>query len=170
MKRQISVRCRRGYSLIEMLVVVGLMAVVGAFAASNHLGQRPSRLLERATMQIASDLCSARMQAVSVCEPVVVTFSEDGRGYTFWTDYNTNGVSEVSETQSFDVDVPGLQFKSTAPSSTFSPRGTLGSADHYWACSLTVAEAGTRHIYVLPNGQVRCSKNAIVWGDGDDDA
>jgi len=56
---------RRGFSLIEMLVVLAIMGIMGTLSVSYMLAARPHALLEQAQLELAANLNSARHLAIS---------------------------------------------------------------------------------------------------------
>ena len=53
-----------GFTIIELMIVIGLAAVLTTIAGYSYLSYRPSLLLSGATRQIMGDLLAAKMKAV----------------------------------------------------------------------------------------------------------
>ncbi|MCG6536511.1 MAG: GspH/FimT family pseudopilin [Syntrophales bacterium LBB04] len=62
----------KGFNLIELLFVIGIMGIIAAIAAPNYQTYMAQRRLNGAVRQIVSDLMAARMQAVKMNRDVQV--------------------------------------------------------------------------------------------------
>ncbi|MDN3515683.1 MAG: prepilin-type N-terminal cleavage/methylation domain-containing protein [Candidatus Brocadia sp.] len=69
---------QRGFSLIEMIVVVAILAISTGIAIPVYIGMKPSIRLNGATRQIMGDLMWARMRAVSENNDYLITFGAEG--------------------------------------------------------------------------------------------
>ncbi|MBN2054586.1 type II secretion system protein [bacterium] len=67
----------RGYTLIELMTVVGILAVVGGLLFNAWTGYMPTYAIERAATKLASDLNFAAFQAVSTQNQWMVIFLYD---------------------------------------------------------------------------------------------
>ncbi|TVL99284.1 MAG: hypothetical protein CV087_18510, partial [Candidatus Brocadia sp. WS118] len=56
---------QKGFSLIEMVVVMLIISILAGITISAYIGMKPSIRLSGATRQIMGDLLWARMQAIS---------------------------------------------------------------------------------------------------------
>ncbi|MDQ6959028.1 MAG: prepilin-type N-terminal cleavage/methylation domain-containing protein [Mariprofundaceae bacterium] len=89
--RQVSVRQEReaGFSLIELMVVIGIMAIVMAIAGGAYSSWRESTRVDSAKEKIVSILQQARLAALSRRTAQTVTFNYAGAGA------NPNTVTDV---------------------------------------------------------------------------
>lgn len=152
-----------GHTLAEMAVVMGVLVVLALFAVAAHLRQTPAYQLDRAATRLVNDLQSARMQSVSESLPVRVSFNGPGRQYTLWADRNTNGLADAGETvvRSW-ADAPRLQTAFSADQGTFVSTGAFATSNRWWRAVLAMPDADSRYVYVLPSGQVRWTKQAVL--------
>lgn len=68
----------RGFTLIEMLTVIGIIAIVTAIAIPNYLEWRRDANLRRAVNDLTSDLAMARLHAIKSSNDVRVSFTATG--------------------------------------------------------------------------------------------
>ena len=80
MLRPYSRRDTRGFSLLELLFVLALVAVVAALAIPAYYS-RPAITLDNAARLLARDLRAAQNRAASLHVPVEMRFLPDGDGY-----------------------------------------------------------------------------------------
>jgi prepilin-type N-terminal cleavage/methylation domain-containing protein len=69
---------RRGYSLLELLVVLTLLGILLALLAPRWSGQRDRLAVHRATTEVASFYHAARYGAILRARPVRLEFAADG--------------------------------------------------------------------------------------------
>lgn len=124
-----------GFTLAEILVVVGVVAVIAALAVP-YFGSMDGTQAVSAARTLASDLEYAQNVAITVQEPVTVTFSDSGETYTL---SNASGplihpITKAAYTEDFrardglsDVDLVSASFGG-ASSVTFDSLGTPDSA------------------------------------------
>jgi Tfp pilus assembly protein FimT len=150
---------RKGYTLVEEIIASAILVIVTGLAVTHYFKQQPRYLLERASLQIATDLSAARMRAIAESLPVEVSFTGD-RTYTIWADTNTNGVPEASEKEERDLnDAACISLSTACRQGTFTPRGTFVSSNGVWHIGFSSSGAEHRHVFVLPSGQVRRTEN-----------
>ena len=151
-------RDNRGFSLVELITVVGIMSLVGASAIPSLIKTLPERRLKRAAWQMYMDLQEAKAQAVSLNLPVELTVNNSLDQYTLWVDANDNGVRETDEKTVTSLDhLRGVDFYAYPARIVFSPTGTIdfpSSFNHFLNMQVTVSGVGTKHVYVFPNGHI----------------
>ena len=77
----IAMRNIRGFSLLELLVVVALIAILTGLAVLGHRGIRQQLHLHMAARQVMMDLKLARMRAVREHVNYRIAFAGGGAGY-----------------------------------------------------------------------------------------
>jgi type IV fimbrial biogenesis protein FimT len=114
-----------GFTLVELMVTVAVIALVSSVTAVNVIREIPRYRLTNAASQLAWTCRGLRMRAISQHHAVTVTFTSD-HVYTVWTDSNDNETSDSGEVQTVDIHVnsPGVQLASTA-NPTFNATGTV---------------------------------------------
>jgi type IV fimbrial biogenesis protein FimT len=106
-----------GFTVIELLVVLGIMSLAIGVAVPSLLSWLPGLRLSSAARQVATDLQLARMRAISQNAATTVSFDVAGASYTFGTDSRNLG-------QLF----PGITIASAPSNPTFTSRGTANAA------------------------------------------
>jgi type IV fimbrial biogenesis protein FimT len=81
----------RGLTLIELMVVIGIIAVVSAIAVPNLIGWRGKRQLEAAVNEVQTAINLAKTTAVKRSTPVTILLTTPAHGATVFTDTNKNG-------------------------------------------------------------------------------
>ena len=86
---------KRGFSLLEIIIVISLIAILSGLAVSSIKAYLPRYYLSGAARQVMTDLMLARMQAVSKNNTTTVTFSSTGYTGEVSADISSqfNGVS-----------------------------------------------------------------------------
>jgi Tfp pilus assembly protein FimT len=127
----------RGFSIIEIVWVLGLAMILMALAIPNFLSLLPSLRLSSAARQVAQDLQVARMKAISQNQSYTVDFDPPNGTYTYGSD-----------SRNIKTEYPGITIQSVSPQDPqFSPRGTAtatatitlsNGAAQKWICVKTV--------------------------------
>ena len=143
-----------GFTLTELMMTVGIMAVVGGIGVTNIRGRMPSHRLEQAQWRVVSDLRAARMEAVLKGALCTVTFDSSLKQYNIWIDANRNGSTDSGElTTKSLANIAGLTMFNYPDTGTFTANGTYKCSWTYQYIGVTTS-AGTKYIYVFPSGQV----------------
>lgn len=84
---------RRGFSLVEMLIVLTVLGIMAAVAVPTFLKDDPAADVRHAADRLANVLRQARFRAVSLKRPVHVEFEPGGAGgfYTAYADHDGDG-------------------------------------------------------------------------------
>jgi len=143
---------QQGVTLAELMIVLGILAVVTLIGGSWLSTQIPYYQLNGAVRQVRADLLAARMQAVSQGNEFRVLF-EDEQHYDILDDDNNNGKAdpdEKVENRSIQEDYVGVTVRSNR-NPIFHPRGTASSLG-----TITIAnKAGEQLITVSITGRVK---------------
>ena len=143
-----------GYTLTEILITLGMIALVGMLGGGWLATQIPRYSLSGAARQVRSDFLAARMQAVSEGNKYRITFLDDRR-YTILDDDNNNGRADPGErveSRDIQAEYPAVTLSSTN-NPIFHPRGTASNL-----ATVTVTnEAGSRTVKVSITGRVKIS-------------
>ncbi len=117
-----------GYTLTELMVVLGILGVVLGLGGLWFSSQLPYYRLNGVVRQIRADLLAARAQAVKQGHEVRVFFT-DAQHYDMLNDVNNNGRAdpgEPVEPRSILEEFPGVAIESNN-NPIFYPRGTASS-------------------------------------------
>lgn len=133
----------RGFTLLELTVVLVIGAVMTALAADAFAGYQSRAAARRAAEIFAGDLRSARSAAKAGQESVVVRFYEDSHWYTV----TTEGGRELARrmyTSGRDIRLDSIDLELAGDSVLFSQRGV---AD----LSQTMSGVGAASFWAGPN-------------------
>ncbi len=106
-----------GFTVVEMLLTIGIASIILAIAIPALLSTLPRLRLSSAARQVASDLQVARIKAISQNTANTVTFNTSTT-YTF---------SIGSDSRNFGQLYPGITFAVSA-NPVFTARGTASAA------------------------------------------
>lgn len=105
---------KRGFSLLEMMIVVALISILSAVAVTSINSNMPQYYLSGATRRVMTDLMLARSKAVSTNSAIAVTFNSTG--------YTIGGV-----TTDISSEFRGVNLSSTGSITYFMMGTTSGS-------------------------------------------
>jgi len=120
---------RRGFSLIELIIVIAILGIMGTIAASTFQSYVNNSNLRTAARDMASDMANTKQRAVSEGLTYRITISTGGNSYTI-TRVNADGTTTDMATKLPTVFGANLTINSTNYTSnmiTFQPRGTTSA-------------------------------------------
>jgi type IV fimbrial biogenesis protein FimT len=142
-----------GFTLIEVIIVAGIVGIVIGIAGLSYIASRPTLHLKGATRQVMGDLMAARMKAVSLNNDHKI-FYIDNHQYKLCNDANDDGTVGEGEGDVRHIDIqnnyPGVTFSSTR-NLVFSSRGTANS----WGTITLTNSSGWRKVKVHITGRVK---------------
>lgn len=148
-----SLSCSGGFTLTELVIVLGIIGVVLMLTGTWLSSQLPNWRLNGAARQLVSDLLAAKMKAVVERNRQRVIFQDDHHRYVLLDDDNNNGKSDPGENlENRDIQESYRDVIITASNNpSFLPRGTASSL-----ASITLSNsAGKRIITVSITGRVK---------------
>ena len=151
-----------GFTIIELMTAIAVMAVMLLVAIPNILGRMPQYRVDAYTSALYSELRSARSAAVSEARPAQVSLDTNLLTATVSIDRNANGSYETDECVTVPLgDSQDVMIAAGAPSGTFDSRGMFSCAAGYWSIKCAAKNADTRYIYVFQGGQVQKSDEEL---------
>jgi len=118
-------RCK-GFSLIELLVVVTLIGIIATIAGLNLVNYTKNRNLKSAARDVASDFAICKERAISESSTYRITFATGGNSYTI---HNVDNPAVPDVTKLFseygsDIVIQNADFAG-GPQVDFLARGTV---------------------------------------------
>ncbi|MBW2558492.1 MAG: GspH/FimT family pseudopilin [Deltaproteobacteria bacterium] len=143
---------KTGFTLIEMMIVIAVIAILSGIAAPNLQSYMAQRRLNGAARQVMTDLMAARSNAVSLNQKVKVSFGSN-HTYQIWNDADGNGTVADDEGDDIERDIHPDYHDVTFSASAnpfFQPRGTaVGS-------TITLTNSsGSKYVKVALTGRVK---------------
>jgi prepilin-type N-terminal cleavage/methylation domain-containing protein len=114
---------RRGFTLIEVVVVLALVAIALSVAMLSFAGYFQRASAERAAELFAQDLTLARMWAVRSREPVVIRFYEASLWYEVETQETGTEVARRRFGVDADINLSSVDLDFAGDSVVFDSRG-----------------------------------------------
>ena len=105
-------RQEKGFTIVEVLIVIAVIGVLAAFAIPNFLNWLPKMRVNSAARNLVSEMQLTRMQAVSERNNYVITFNVGSNQYSIYDDDDNDGAEagELVKTVNIGTDNPGIQF------------------------------------------------------------
>jgi len=164
----------KGITLIEIMVVIGILAIVSAFAYPNFKNWLPGYRLTRAARNMFSDMQKVRMDAIKRGINMAIVFDTTNNRYLIRSSTGAGSSWSTDETVDLTSYKSGIRFghgnattalggsfdtdNVTFPNNTviFTPRGVLGSGGGY--CYIENEKGSTYAIGALPTGVIMLKK------------
>ena len=149
----------RGFTLMEIIVVMAVMAIGASIAIPAFMNMLPGIRLNGAARQIMGDLMDARMKAVKQNNEYKVFFLNNHE-YKILDDDNNDGVdnsgTETSRTVNIQDNYEGVTFSSTG-NPVFTPKGLAKSPSDTAIITIQNTEGGCKEVKVAITGRVKIS-------------
>ena len=145
---------KRGFTLVELMVVAALVVIIGSFTVANMVRGQPLRKLEKAQYQVTAALRNARMEAVMKMTRAQVTFNTSAKSYTIWVDNDRDGTVDTGESKTTTLtDMNGISMGCYPSQGTFLPNGQFSSS-YYYQYVYFGNTVGYKYVYLFPSGSV----------------
>ena len=142
-----------GFTLMEVMIVIGTIAIFSGITASTYSSMKPTLMLNGASRQIQGDLLAARMKAVSENNDYKIFFVND-HAYTILDDDNNDGTAdggEWSKTKDIQDEYSDVTFVTTG-NPVFTSKGT---ADSLETITLSNTEGSSKSVSIAITGRVK---------------
>ena len=94
---------QRGFTLVELMVVIAIVGLMAAIAIPNMIGQKPRRNLKDAGMALISTMQRAKMEAIKDNTNIAIVFTNspgvEGGGYIVFRDDGAGGGTSGNRVQ-----------------------------------------------------------------------
>lgn len=150
----------KGFTLIELMTVIALMAVVSAIAIPNIFGVLPKHRISGSAREILSILHFAKMAAIKENSAVVVNFNSGSRECTVFVDDGEGGGTPEDKARSGGERIlkryvmPSGVNLLTPPFGNALSFNNRGFADSTGEVTIRNS-AGDRKIRILPSGHCK---------------
>lgn len=86
-----------GLSLVELMMVIGIIAIISAVAIPSMISWRERRQLEAAVNEVQVAIGLAKSTAIKHSTPVSILFNNPTNGITVFVDNNSNGSIDTGD-------------------------------------------------------------------------
>ena len=117
----------RGFTIVEMLIVVTILSLVALIANTSYRSFRERAILNRAATVVAADMAMTRSYAIRERQNVSLVADESNRMYVIRTAAGDTLAARILDSSS-DLAVDSLNVRAAGDSITFNSRGMLTTA------------------------------------------
>jgi general secretion pathway protein H len=137
----------RGFTLVEVLIVIVIMGIVLAIASSSWFGAVESRRVDSGTNRLAADLRHAHSRAINRLEPQTVDLTAGSSKYTIGPTASSCSVNPANpgciETDLDDFPGANVVVVNTGVTVAFCPNGSAEIPPATLVCSAAPSGAST---------------------------
>ncbi|MDQ7798622.1 MAG: GspH/FimT family pseudopilin [Candidatus Edwardsbacteria bacterium] len=146
---------RKGFTLIELMVVILIIGIAAGFSVPNLIGSLPLARLNNSADDLKGQLMVAKSKAISGGVPYIAIFTQNGTSFQVVKDLNSNETVDSGEPTvsiAFTRDITSDSIPAGNPSVIiFSPRGDASTSG---GVRLTNTRNAKIRIHVVPSGSI----------------
>jgi len=160
----VSCRLRRSaaYTLVDVMIVLGILAILVVAASTYWRGQMPRSRVRDVSSRLQAQLRAARMHAMSSATPVYVRLSAPSRMLVTALDEDDDGTVESNEVARLVLSTaPHLTLSTVSTAGVFRTSGDFSCAEGYWKVTVSHAGADNAYVYVLAGGHVQATERPL---------
>ena len=147
---------QRGFTLVEMLIVLSIISLAMLMANTSFITFRESSTLNRAARVIAADVSLARSYAIRHRTPVALVADESTQSYIIRDNTGTVYLNRVFDASS-EMLIESLNVAVTGDSIAFNERGLMSGAG---SANIDISRSGGgRRVQVNAVGRWRITVN-----------
>ncbi len=155
----------RGYTLVELMMVVAIVGVVIAIGTMNFVAQMPHDNLRHAALKVVSDLRFARQTAITKGRDETITFSSGTYVLPKYVRFGlSSNVTQSTSPKKKDWTPPADGVSFDGGKATFKPNGVIKKFGTVYLTNIPPGNE-TRAITVNSTGRVK----AFYWNENKKD-
>ena len=97
-----------GFTIVELLIVIAILAVLSAIAISGYIEYLPKYRASGAARKLFTELQYAKMKAIADENDYVVTFDTSTNSYSIYDDNNNDGPQSGELVKTLVITIPSL--------------------------------------------------------------
>jgi prepilin-type N-terminal cleavage/methylation domain-containing protein len=105
-KKMIKIKRISGFTLMELMIVIAIIAIMASIAIPNFIGWLPERRLDAGAQDILQGLQKSRSKAIMTNRNVIVTFDAGDNSFIAFVDDNTDGDQDAGELTIINRNLP----------------------------------------------------------------
>jgi prepilin-type N-terminal cleavage/methylation domain-containing protein len=125
-----TMRNARGFTILELMIVLAVLAIMAGIAIPNYIGWLPKRHLRSSAIDVQAVIQLAKMTAIRENTSVSLKFNPGSEDYQAFIDANADGNPDGTIFRSKEMS-PGIDLTGTGFASdtiTFNSRGLANNA------------------------------------------
>lgn len=155
-------RCKTGYTLLEMAIAVSIMGLFSVMAAPSLHRTIQDLRFRRSAEEVVGILKTIRAEAVTRQRSMHVALNPVAQQFYVGWDQNGDGVIGASEWNPIASNLPaGLLRSNQLPNGRFNSRGMFHAPVSFWELELMGPLAQKRYVYVFPSGHIALTEERL---------